>query len=784
MVQKFAIALLLAWTSASSIAAMTPEQRREYRDRLLEILPPSPEFAAWVEKTDELPPDFDAIPRQNMLPEALAFLDGQPVRTPQEWATRRTEIRTLFEQYVLGTFPPDPKIASVDVKDVQHEGYVSRKAVLHYGPEGRATMHVSMVLPNAAQPMPALIGPGLVGGFGNAANTLLQRGYVAVGYAASDFNDDTADLPALYPEYSFAKLPRRAWALKAVLDYLETVPQVNMDQVAVYGYSRDGKMATIATAIDERIDGVLAGSTGVGGTLPYRLAGERNHGESIESTTRMFPDWFHPRLRFFSGRDDRLPVDGNLLVALVAPRACLIHFNRNDEVGNTFGNEAVFHDAKTLYSWLGAPQNIGMLRGPGFHSSGMDLNAGLDFLDIAFGRSDAVWDNQTLFDWDWQQWRTRDADAFHTDSLPDRGQAKLLEGEAGPITTIAQWKQKAEAVRRAVRSIVGDAPPSIEPAPPRVFGGGRLRGGRPSATPTGPNPGQLGPDIDAWVIQRGSGEFGWTAEANALAKSRTIRFGEVSGELYLPADAPTGTKLPTVIFLHGESYPLGYMWVYRRDMHPVLALAKAGFAVLAFDQSGFGSRMDEWASFYHRYPHWSRMGRMIEDVSAAVDALRADPQVDAQRIYLFGYAMGGDVALHAAALDPGIQGVVSIAGFTPMHTNTLKTGTGGLERNSKFHNLVPRLGVFVGQETKVPYDYDELIAAIAPRPVMVVSPQLSRDANAADVHASVEAAKQVYSLYDAGDRLRLVEPWDYLRLPTATQNQAIDWLNEVSGNEK
>src|SRR4029079_18361566 len=114
--------------------------------------------------------------------------------------------------------------------DARHDGYVSREVVLHYGPEGKATMHVSMIIPDGVGPMPALIGPGLVGGFGNAAGTLLRRGYVAVGYAASDFKDDTADLPALYPEYSFAKLPRRAWALKAVLDYLETVPQVNMDQ--------------------------------------------------------------------------------------------------------------------------------------------------------------------------------------------------------------------------------------------------------------------------------------------------------------------------------------------------------------------------------------------------------------------------------------------------------------------------------------------------------------------------------------------------------------------------
>jgi hypothetical protein len=82
----------------------------------------------------------------------------------------------------------------------------------------------------------------------------------------------------------------------------------------------------------------------------------------------------------------------------------------------------------------------------------------------------------------------------------------------------------------------------------------------------------------------------------------------------------------------------------------------------------------------------------------------------------------------------------------------------------------------------MPYDYDELIAAIAPRPVMIVSPQLARDANPTDVHDAVEAARRVYAVYGAADRLRLLEPWDYTRLPTSTQDEAIEWLIDVSAS--
>ncbi len=92
-----------------------------------------------------------------------------------------------------------------------------------------------------------------------------------------------------------------------------------MRHVGTTGHSRDGKQALIQAGLDDRIAAVIVSSSGVGGSLPYRLAGERGMAEGIETTTRAFPTWFHPRLRFFSGREDRLPVDGNLLAALVAP---------------------------------------------------------------------------------------------------------------------------------------------------------------------------------------------------------------------------------------------------------------------------------------------------------------------------------------------------------------------------------------------------------------------------------------------------------------------------------
>jgi len=299
----------------------------------------------------------------------------------------------------------------------------------------------------------------------------------------------------------------------------------------------------------------------------------------------------------------------------------------------------------------------------------------------------------------------------------------------------------------------------------------------PGAARGGGNPGQTTPDLVNWVIQRGGNSFGWLEPQKSQTSSRSLNFGfNVRGDLYYPANTPEGAKLPTVIWLHGYSYPLGYMWVYHNDLHPILGLVRAGYAVLAFDQSGFGSRMNESGPFYDRYPHWSQMGRMVEDARAAIDALQKDSLVDPQRVYLFGYSMGGAVGIYTAALDSRVKGLVSICGFTPMRSDTAARGTGGVARYSHERGLIPRLGFFVGHENQLPYDFPELLGVLAPRPVLVVEPQLDRDATPADVKTAVEQAKRVYALYGSAASLELQEPWDYNRLSTPTQDEIVKWM--------
>jgi pimeloyl-ACP methyl ester carboxylesterase len=141
---------------------------------------------------------------------------------------------------------------------------------------------------------------------------------------------------------------------------------------------------------------------------------------------------------------------------------------------------------------------------------------------------------------------------------------------------------------------------------------------------------------------------------------------------------------------------------------------------------------------------------MVHDVHAGVDFLvdgkgkarNTMPPVDKSRIIVLGYSLGGTVALHAAALDERITGVASFCGFTPMRTDTDEKHTGGIRRLWQWHSLQPMLGLFQGREERIPYDFDDVLALIAPRPCLVYSPTRDREADCADVAACVRRARK------------------------------------------
>ncbi len=113
-----------------------------------------------------------------------------------------------------------------------------------------------------------------------------------------------------------------------------------------------------------------------------------------------------------------------------------------------------------------------------------------------------------------------------------------------------------------------------------------------------------------------------------------------------PPDAATHRPGPAVVLTHGWGSHGG-------DLLPVVPpLLAAGLTVLLLDVRGHG-RSDT--------VEFMSMPRFAADIEVALDELRADPNIDPDRLGLVGHSVGAGASLLAAARDPRVGAVVSLA---------------------------------------------------------------------------------------------------------------------------
>ncbi len=699
-------------------------RRRQDRDILLKLLSPSTTpnngrinavdktWEDWVRRTGELPPDFEALPSIPELPDPL-----EGVRAPAQWAKRRQWIRGQFEQWVFGHMPAAPDNLRTVVTGTHQEGGVTVRDVrLEFGPGRKATLRVQLLIPPGKGPFPVFLTdhprtyPWVA--------TAVRRGYIGCIYWATDPKygqpDDSDAYIDVYPEYDFSCLARWAWAAMRAVDYLSALPEVDRHKIAITGHSRNGKQALLAAAFDERIAAVIPSSGNTAECNPWRYTTDMYANQTLEDLTGNAPHWTHPRLRYFAGREHKLPVDQNMLLAMMAPRALLMYSAFAEAQGNPFGFEQAYRSVKRVYAFLGHPEMANLYLRVGEHPmTAGDIELIVDFLDGVFGRAKPVRLETWINGYTYEAWQR-------------------IAGDTPPAPS------RDAPLREKIGWALGQEPAGVRfPASSQLM--------------------SVNITHQGWLETLFNRPFTRPGSAHA-----PIAFGDdLAADLYYPRNA--AGKMPLVIWLHPFSYPTGYSRFAAAEFAPFL---NRGFAVLAFDQIGFGTRVEHARRFYERYPRWSLLGKMVADTRAAVDAATQLDVIDASRVFLAGYALGGKVAVWTAALEPRVKAVVSVAGFTQLRTSGGK-GIEGIRQYSHLHGLAPRFGGFLGQESRLPIDYDDLLSAIAPRPVLVVAPALDRYSPVDDVRQAVRAA---------GGHVRIETPLDFNRLSPSTLALAAEWL--------
>ncbi len=758
----------------NKISAIDTLKQKEILKKILSLLPPDrPEngrvsfldetFQDWLKRTGELPPDFDKMPSIPYLPDPLVLDEGGkniPVTTMAQWKEKREWMRKQLEYYVTGTYPPKPENLKATLLSEKKDGETTVKMVeLSFGPENQAKLTIELMIPPGKGPFPVFLTQW---NHREWAQVAVRRGYIGCIYAGADGKDDTEKYSEIWAgQYDFTRLMRRSFAAYRAIDYLYTLPVVDKDKIGITGHSRNGKLSLMAAAFDERITACIPSSGGTGAEVPWRFCSQNYDIEDIALLACAQPSWLHPRLRFFIGRENKLPVDQNLFMALIAPRGLMLSTAITEGASNPWGIEQAYLASQKVYKFLGAENNLAIRSRYGLHSvCARDMEDYIDFFDYVFKRTDHKPENRLFYNYSFEKWCRLSGEKIDPLSYKIKSSEDILLDEKNiSITSTVGWENKKSAIRKQLNLLLGNEPSGVfNPGPGRFRKGGGDENNfgsfltRPQAT----------------------------KKMGVMPISPYYGFGDqLFGYLYYPSDENGDLKnknLPVVIYLHEYDYSKGFT-SYHQVESLFQSIVDRGFAVFSFDMIGFGNRIEEGTRFYDRYPHWSKMGKMVTDVRGAVDALTNLDFVDDTKIFVAGYSLGATVGLYAAALDERIAGIVSVAGFTPMRLNSANRGTEGIKALSHLHGLIPRLGYFAGYETRIPYDYHEILACIAPRPLLVIAPEMDKDAHLKDIQNCVMQVMKVYSLYGNSGNIQVFSPQDYNRLSPAMREKLYEWLS-------
>lgn len=337
------------------------------------------------------------------LPDALTMLNGKKVTTAKQWyKKRRPEIIKLFEENQYGKWPAKKPALRYDVtKDLGFDGTAVRKQITLYFSEDKEGPRVDVLvyLPKDANgPSPILLNlnfspnnyavsdPGVkeghrwnpktgkmestpsmpAGGRGmmrmgmnETIKTFLKEGF---GFATLCYTDITPDFQdnaelgvrGLYkmegPD-SWGSISCWAWGVSNVMDYFEKDPDIDAKRVALTGCSRLGKTTIWTGAREERIAVVMPSCSGEGGAAISR----RWYGETVAHLTEptRYPYQFAPNYAKWGNDVNNMPVDANLLVALIAPRPLLLQTGSTDTWSDAKGEFFAAVEAGPVYKLLG-----------------------------------------------------------------------------------------------------------------------------------------------------------------------------------------------------------------------------------------------------------------------------------------------------------------------------------------------------------------------------------------------------------------------------------------------
>lgn len=312
--------------------------------------------------------------------------------------------------------------------------------------------------------------------------------------------------------------------------------------------------------------------------------------------------------------------------------------------------------------------------------------------------------------------------------------------------SVAEWRRQRVRTLRAMQEVMGPLPPESRKVPlrPRVLEevrtGQCLR--RKISLETERNDRSGLCRVPAWVlIPRGLNR-------------------PAAGMLCLHQTTPSGKDQPVGLSKFPQDSP---------DLRYAAELAARGYVTISPDYPTFG----ELASTAYARGYASVTMNGIWNHSRALDVLASMPEVDPRRLGVIGHSLGGHNALFVAAFDKRIRAVVTSCGFTSF----ARYRGGNLAAWSQ-DRYMPRIGSrYHNDPAKMPFDFSDVLGALAPRLVLINAPIFDTNFDPAGVRDCVRAARAAWRLFGSEETLVVEYPKAGHSFPGTVRRRFYDKLD-------
>lgn len=249
----------------------------------------------------------------------------------------------------------------------------------------------------------------------------------------------------------------------------------------------------------------------------------------------------------------------------------------------------------------------------------------------------------------------------------------------------------------------------------------------------------------------------------------------VPAYLCIPKQALQGTPAPAVLCLHSTENQIGHKVVVGLGGKPnrqyASELAERGFVTLSPSYPQLANYQPDLAALGYQ----SGTMKAIWDNIRGVDYLESLPFVESENGFgVIGHSLGGHNAVFTAVHDARLKVIVSSCGLDSFLDYKQGNLTGWTQQR-----YMPRMADYLGQPAQVPFDFDELLALLAPRHVFISAPLFDSNFGHTSVKRIGKAARAVFELHHASDNLQIVHPNSEHDFPESPRFKAYELMESV-----